>query len=103
MAAATPPNRFRALWDRTIGDGNSDEAWRALDRGYGERARAYPGWLHIDAMLQDVDRARDDPSLPAPILDNLVRNDDTGTFDLIWSRPKRRSKAGRAIRNARAN
>ena len=43
----------------------------------------------------------DDPSLPAPILANLIRNEETGGFDLIWSRPKRRKSGGRGPRQDR--
>jgi uncharacterized protein (DUF736 family) len=42
----------------------------------------------------------DDPSFPAPMLCNLIRNDDTGTFDLIWSRPKGRKAGGRPRKQA---
>ena len=31
----------------------------------------------------------DDPSLPAPIFASLFRDEDTGSYDLVWSRPKR--------------
>ena len=30
----------------------------------------------------------DDPSFPAPIFANLVENEDSGSFALIWNRPK---------------
>ena len=34
----------------------------------------------------------DDPSLPAPIFANLVSDDETGNYALIWNRPKRPAK-----------
>jgi len=44
----------------------------------------------------------DDPSFPAPIFANLIADEQSGTYSLIWSRPKpkapdnkRRAKPGR--------
>jgi len=31
----------------------------------------------------------DDPSLPAPIFANLIQDEETGAYSLIWNRPKR--------------
>ena len=63
------------------------------------------GWLKTaEASGRPYHQVRlDDPSLPAPILANLIRNDDAGTFDLIWSRPKRRKSGGRRPAKDRAN
>ena len=33
----------------------------------------------------------DDPSLPAPIFANLLQDEGTGAYILIWNRPKRAS------------
>ena len=41
----------------------------------------------------------DDPSFPAPIFANLVSDDETGNYALIWNRPKRPAK--RPAANAR--
>ena len=41
----------------------------------------------------------DDPSLPAPIFANLVSDDETGNYALIWNRPKRPAKREPARRS----
>ncbi len=41
----------------------------------------------------------DDPSLPAPIFASLFRDEDTGSYDLVWNRPKRSTRRPTTRRN----
>ena len=56
------------------------------------------GWLKTaEASGRPYHQVRlDDPSFAAPIFCNLIQTDGADTFDLIWSRPKR--KTGRRPR-----
>ena len=36
----------------------------------------------------------DDPSFPAPVLANLIMNEEGAGYSLIWNRPKRFSRQG---------
>ena len=44
----------------------------------------------------------DDPSFPAPIFANLIEDEDSGSFALIWNRQAARSAAARATAGAKA-
>ena len=59
--------------------------------------RIYAGEIELGAAWAKVGRESgrayhqvrlDDPSLPAPIFANLIADGDTGTYSLIWSRPR---------------
>ena len=41
----------------------------------------------------------DDPSFAAPVFANLIEDAETGTFTLIWNRPKRPAKRPAARRS----
>lgn len=41
----------------------------------------------------------DDPSFSAPIYANLIRDEETGGYSLIWNRPRPKSKATRPSRS----
>ena len=71
--------------------------------------RVYAGEIELGAAWAKVGRDSgrayhqvrlDDPSFPAPIFANLITDPETGTYSLIWSRPK---TAARSARNARSN
>ena len=44
----------------------------------------------------------DDPSFPAPIFANLIEDEDSGSFALIWNRPKPNTATRRGEGNHRS-
>lgn len=49
--------RFQHLWQRT-GGSNAHDVWLVVEDHYHEDHRAYHGWIHIGAMLKDLDSIR---------------------------------------------
>lgn len=62
--------RFTGLWERT-GGSNGNAAWLQLNERYSEDHRAYHGWIHIGAMLTDLDSVRFQPDFSALDLDEV--------------------------------
>lgn len=62
--------RFQQLWDRT-GGSNSHSVWLIVEDHYHEDHRAYHGWIHIGAMLKDLDSVRFVPEFAAITLDEV--------------------------------
>lgn len=62
--------RFTHLWERT-GGRNGDRVWQAVEDGYHEDHRAYHGWIHIGAMLNDLDSIRSIPEFTSLDLDEI--------------------------------
>ena len=72
--------------------------------------RVYAGEIELGAAWAKVGRDSgrayhqvrlDDPSFPAPIFANLIADAETGTYSLIWSRPKMGSRAAQKGRGGR--
>lgn len=63
--------RFHALWSRAVGPAGLEEAWRALDAGYGEAARHYHDWRHVAALLEGHDAVRPRASFAGPVSDAI--------------------------------
>lgn len=63
--------RFHALWTRAVGPVGIDEAWRALDAGYGGAARHYHDWRHVAALLDGHDAMRPHASFAGPVHDAI--------------------------------
>ena len=63
--------RFHSLWVRAVGSGDADTVWQALDACYGEPARAYHNWTHIEAMLAGLDSVRGEAEFQAVRYDEI--------------------------------
>lgn len=73
--------------------------------------RLYAGEIELGAAWaktakesgRDYHQVRlDDPSFPAPIFANLIRDEDTGIYSLIWNRPKPPASTRRAASASQA-
>lgn len=62
--------RFQQLWDRA-GGLNGADVWMTVEDRYHEDHRAYHGWIHIGAMLNDLDSVRVEPDFASLDLDEV--------------------------------
>lgn len=62
--------RFQQLWQRT-GGSNAHDVWLVVEDHYHEDHRAYHGWIHIGAMLRDLDSIRFAPDFAGVALDEV--------------------------------
>jgi predicted metal-dependent HD superfamily phosphohydrolase len=64
-------HRFRELWRRKLGTGQSDETFTTLDAAYGSPERLYHSWCHINTLLGELDQVRSLPEFTSVAFDEV--------------------------------